>query len=43
MIECAKFIYNNENGIKGFWRGFSACSARAVFANSFMFVAYEYA
>eukprot|EP00347_Sterkiella_histriomuscorum_P006192 403353709 len=43
MIECAKYIYKNEHGFMGFWRGFSACSARAVFANSFMFVAYEYA
>lgn len=42
MINCGKSIYQEE-GLKGFWRGFSACTARAVIANSFMFVAYEFA
>lgn len=43
MIECAKHIYSNEGGYKGFWKGFSACTARAIVANSFMFMAYEFA
>ena len=42
VINCGKHIYQTE-GIHGFWKGFSACSARAVVANSFMFMAYEYA
>ena len=43
IINCAKYIYANEGGMYGFWRGFSACSARAVLANACMFVAYEFA
>ena len=43
MIECGKHIYKHEGGIPGFWKGFSACTARAIIANSFMFVAYEFA
>lgn len=27
----------------GFWKGFSACTTRAIIGNSFMFVAYEFA
>jgi hypothetical protein len=42
IVECAKQIYKRD-GFSGFWRGFSACSARAIIANSFMFAAYEYA
>jgi solute carrier family 25 carnitine/acylcarnitine transporter 20/29 len=40
IISCAKDIYRHE-GLRGFWRGFSACTIRAVIANSFTFVAYE--
>lgn len=40
IISCAKDIYRHE-GLKGFWRGFSACTMRAVIANAFTFVAYE--
>lgn len=43
MINCALHIYRNEGGFYGFWRGFSACVPRAIFANAFMFVAYDYA
>jgi hypothetical protein len=43
MINCAKYIYKNEGGYSGFWRGFSACSVRAILANACMFVAYEFA
>lgn len=42
MINCGKVIYKEE-GFMGFWRGFSACTARAVIANSFMFMTYEFA
>jgi hypothetical protein len=42
MIDCAKHIYSEE-GYRGFWRGFSACTARAILANSFMFTTYEFA
>jgi len=42
MINCAKEI-NATHGFKGFWIGFSACSTRAITANAFMFLAYEYA
>ena len=42
MLACGRHIFEKE-GISGFWKGFSACSARAVIANSFMFAAYEYA
>lgn len=42
MTNCALAIHRSQ-GWAGFWRGFSACSARAVIANSFMFAAYEYA
>jgi len=40
IINCAKDIYHRE-GYLGFWRGFSACTLRAVVANAFTFVAYE--
>lgn len=40
IINCAKSIYSRE-GIRGFWRGFSACTMRAAIANAFTFVAYE--
>lgn len=43
FINCGKHIYQHEGGVQGFWRGFSACSARAVIANAFMFLAYEFA
>lgn len=42
MINCAIYIYRNEGGWLGFWRGFSACIPRAIIANSFMFVTYDY-
>lgn len=42
MIECAKSIYINE-GHAGFWKGFSACTTRAIIANAFMFIAYDFA
>lgn len=42
MINCAIYIYRNEGGLLGFWRGFSACIPRAIIANSFMFVTYDY-
>ena len=42
VIACGKAIHQHE-GWQGFWRGFSACTARAIFANSFMFMSYEYA
>ncbi len=40
IISCARDIYKHE-GWKGFWRGFSACTMRAMIANAFTFVAYE--
>jgi len=40
IINCAKDIYRHE-GFRGFWRGFSACTMRAMIANAFTFVAYE--
>jgi len=40
IINCAKDIYRHE-GLRGFWRGFSACTMRAMIANAFTFVAYE--
>lgn len=42
VINCAKSIYKAEGNL-GFWRGFSACSSRAIIANSFMFMSYEFA
>jgi len=42
MIECAKDIYKHEGGYRGFWKGFTACGTRAILANGFLFVAYEY-
>ncbi|KAL4501441.1 hypothetical protein ABPG72_021248 [Tetrahymena utriculariae] len=32
----------SEDGVKGLWKGFSACLTRAFYANSIGFVAYEY-
>ena len=43
IIECTKYIHKNEGGMMGVWRGFSACTTRAVIANAVMFVAYEFA
>jgi len=40
VISCAKDIWRQE-GLRGFWRGFSACTMRAMIANAFTFVAYE--
>lgn len=40
IISCARDIYKRE-GVRGFWRGFSACTMRAAIANAFTFVAYE--
>lgn len=40
IISCARDIYRQE-GLRGFWRGFSACTMRAAIANAFTFVAYE--
>ena len=42
VINCAIAIHK-EDGFHGFWRGFLACTIRAVIANSFMFSAYELA
>jgi hypothetical protein len=42
FLDCAKGIYK-EKGVRGFWQGFSACSCRAVIANSCGLCAYEYA
>ena len=42
FIQCAQHIYKLE-GHQGFWRGFVACSIRAVVANAFMFASYEFA
>jgi solute carrier family 25 carnitine/acylcarnitine transporter 20/29 len=42
MVNCGREIYRAE-GMRGFWQGFSACTARAIFANSLMFAAYEFA
>lgn len=42
LLECARSIHREE-GLAGFWRGFIACTIRAVIANSFMFAAYELA
>ena len=30
-----------ENGLYGFWKGYSACASRAVLANLVMFALYE--
>jgi len=43
MIQCGLYIYRNEGGLLGFWKGFSACIPRAILANSVMFVTYDYA
>lgn len=40
IINCAKDIYRHE-GYYGFWKGFSACTVRAILANACMFFAYE--
>jgi solute carrier family 25 carnitine/acylcarnitine transporter 20/29 len=40
FIDCAKLIYK-EQGISGFWRGFSACTIRALLSNSVLFLSYE--
>ena len=42
IISCSKDIYSKE-GLRGFWRGFSAWAIRAFWANGFMFMAYEFA
>lgn len=43
MINCSLYIYRNEGGLLGFWKGFSACIPRAILANSVMFMTYDYA
>lgn len=40
FTNCTMEIYRQE-GLRGFWRGFSACAMRAVFANAVGFYAYE--
>lgn len=40
FVECAREIYKKD-GLLGFWRGFSVCGTRAVFANAVGFYAYE--
>ncbi len=40
FINCGKDIYKKD-GFIGFWRGFSACSTRAIYANAIGFMAYE--
>ena len=42
IMNCSAEIYRTE-GFKGFWQGFSACSSRAIIANSLMFMTYEFA
>ena len=42
IISWSKEIWESE-GLIGFWRGFSACSIRAFWANACMFSAYEFA
>jgi len=39
-IKCTQDIYQNQ-GLKGFYQGFSACGTRAVIANAFTFLVYE--
>lgn len=39
-MSCAKEIWRQE-GMHGFWRGFSACAIRAIFANAVGFYVYE--
>jgi len=40
IINCAKDIIKRE-GFGGFWKGFSACTIRAMVSNAFTFLAYE--
>lgn len=42
FIRCAQEIYRNE-GVRGFWVGFSACSYRAFLVGAVEFTAYEVA
>jgi len=40
ILNCAKDIIKRE-GFGGFWKGFSACTIRAMVSNAFTFLAYE--
>jgi len=40
IISCTKDIWKTE-GMKGFWRGFSACALRSVVSEAFSFFVYE--
>jgi len=39
---CGAHIYREE-GVMGFWKGFTPCAIRAVVANSVLFCGYEFA
>lgn len=42
FIRCSQEIYRN-NGVRGFWIGFAACSYRAFIVGAIKFTAYELA
>ena len=42
FVNCCKDIYNTS-GLKGFWRGYLPCTIRGLYANAFLFGAYEQA
>jgi hypothetical protein len=42
FIRCSQEIYRNK-GVQGFWKGFAACSYRAVIVGATKFLAYELA
>lgn len=40
IIDCGRKIWQQE-GMRGFWKGFSACSIRAIFSEAVTFFAYD--
>ena len=42
FIRCSQEIYRSK-GVHGFWKGFAACSYRAVIVGATKFLAYELA
>ena len=41
ITNCCKYIYK-QNGLIGFWRGYGICTVRAIYANSFLYCAFEH-
>eukprot|EP00347_Sterkiella_histriomuscorum_P002957 403366150 len=41
IIRCAKHIYQDEGGVRAFWRGFKVCVLRSTISSGCVFVVYE--